>query len=57
MTVIQALTLAGGLTERGSDRRVEIRRRDASGRLETLGVDLGDVLRPDDIVYVKERFF
>lgn len=57
MTVIQALTLAGGLTDRGSDRRVEIRRRDAAGQLRSLAVDLGDLVRPDDIVYVKERFF
>ena len=57
MTVIQALSVAGGLTDKGSDRRVEVRRRDASGQLETLGVDLSDAIRPDDILYVKERFF
>ena len=57
MSVIQALSVAGGLTDRGSDRRVEIRRRDASGQLRTLAVDLSDAILPGDIIYVKERFF
>jgi polysaccharide biosynthesis/export protein len=56
-TVMQALSLAGGLTERGSDRRVEIRRRDASGRLRQLPGELTDPVKADDILYVKERFF
>jgi polysaccharide biosynthesis/export protein len=56
-TVMQALALAGGLTERGSDTRVEIRRRDEKGRMKPVPADLGDVVKPDDILYVKERFF
>jgi len=56
-TVMQALSVAGGLTERGSDRRVEIRRRDAQGRMKLVPADLGDPVKPDDILYVKERFF
>lgn len=56
-TVMQALSLAGGLTDRGSDKRVEIRRRDAQGRMRQVPADLADVVRPDDILYVKERFF
>lgn len=56
-TVMQALSLAGGLTERGSDRRVEIRRRDAKGQLRQIPGELGDPVRADDILYVKERFF
>jgi polysaccharide export outer membrane protein len=56
-TVMQALSLAGGLTDRGSDKRVEIRRRDEQGRMRPLPADLADVVKPDDILYVKERFF
>jgi len=57
ITVIQALSLAGGLTDKGSDRRIDIRRRDDRGRLQTLGASLNDALRPDDVLYVRERLF
>ena len=56
-TVIQALSLAGGLTDKGSDRRIDIKRRDDSGRLQTLSATLNDALRPDDVVYIRERLF
>ena len=56
-TVIQALSLAGGLTDKGSDRRIDIKRRDGSGRLQTLSATLNDALRPDDVVYIRERLF
>lgn len=56
-TVIQALSLAGGLTDKGSDRRIDIKRRDASGRLQTVGASLNDSLKPDDVVYIRERLF
>lgn len=57
MTVIQALSLAGGLTDKGSDRRIDIRRRDADGRLRTLAASLNEPLQADDVVYVRERLF
>lgn len=57
MTVIQALSLAGGLTDKGSDRRIDIRRSDAEGRLTTVGAALSDRLQADDVVYVRERLF
>lgn len=57
MTVMQALALGGGLTERGSDRRVEIKRKQPDGDVHSLGAELGDRLQPDDVIYVKERFF
>ena len=56
-TVIQALSLAGGLTDKGSDRRIDIKRRDANGRLQTVGASLNDSLKPDDVVYIRERLF
>lgn len=57
MTVMQAISVGGGVTERGSSSRVEIRRRDASGKLRTYGPDLNDPVQADDVIYVKERFF
>lgn len=56
-TVIQALSLAGGLTDKGSDRRIDIKRRDSGGKLQTVGATLNDALRPDDVVYIRERLF
>lgn len=57
MTVIQALSLAGGLTERGSDKRIDLRRGSAGGALRNYSATLNDALRPDDVIYVRERLF
>ena len=57
MTVIQALSIGGGLTERGSDKRVQIKRRGSNGQLETIEAALNTQLRADDVIYVKERLF
>lgn len=57
MTVIQALSLAGGLTDKGSDKRIDIRRQFADGRLRSFSTNLNEPLMPDDVVYVRERLF
>ena len=57
ITVIQALSLAGGLTDKGTDRRIDIRRRDSSGTLRTLPVSLNELLLADDVIYIRERLF
>ena len=57
MTVIQALSLAGGLTDKGSDRRIDIRRKGGDGKLDSTGATLNDTLMADDVVYVRERLF
>ena len=56
MTVFQALALAGSVTERGSMKRVRVIRM-VDGRRKELGLDLTDVLEPEDTVHVPERFF
>jgi polysaccharide export outer membrane protein len=50
MTVEQALALAGGITERGSDRRIEIKRRGVDEPLK--GVKLTDLVQPGDTIKV-----
>jgi polysaccharide export outer membrane protein len=55
-TVLQALTLAGGVTERGATNRVKVIRT-ANGSREEVKVRLQDVLQPGDTVVVPERFF
>lgn len=57
MTVMQALSLGGGFTQRGSERGVVIKRRDSQGQVTAGKAELGDVLTANDVVYVEERFF
>ncbi|HKW01247.1 MAG TPA: SLBB domain-containing protein [Vicinamibacterales bacterium] len=54
----QALTLAHGVTERGSDKRVEILRKTVNGKDEKVkDVTLDTIVRPGDTVTVKSRIF
>jgi polysaccharide export outer membrane protein len=55
-TVLQALSVAGGLTERGSTKRVRIIRM-VAGKKQDVVVKLEDLVHPDDTVLVSERFF
>jgi len=57
MTVIEAIAKAGGITLRGSQRRVEIKRKQPSGSYSTVKAKLGDLVQPDDVVQVKESIF
>ena len=56
MTLMQAISVGGGLTERGTDEKVQIRRRKGSG-YETLRSGLAERLQPDDVVFVRESVF
>lgn len=57
MTVVQALSVGGGLSPRGTERGVRIKRRDAKGVLRVLKVEHDDLLQVDDVVYVQESLF
>lgn len=57
MTVLEAIARAGGLTSRGSDRRVEIRRQNAQGTYSTRTGRLADRILANDVIRVKERIF
>lgn len=56
ITVKRAIALAGGLTAKGTERRIEITRRDG-GKEAALGVDIDDAVRIDDVVRIKESIF
>ena len=56
MTVRQVLALAGGVTERGSTRRIQIIRQ-VDGVETTVGANLQDAVRAGDTIVVRERFF
>jgi polysaccharide export outer membrane protein len=57
MTVLQGLSAGGGLTPRGTERGLRVKRRDQDGKLQTIDVKGDDLLQPDDVVYVKESLF
>ena len=56
MTVRQVLALAGGVTERGSMRRIQILRQ-VDGVETTIEASLKDSVRPGDTIVVRERLF
>jgi polysaccharide export outer membrane protein len=55
-TVLQALSLAGGLTERGADSRIKIQRM-VKGRLKEIKAKLTDSVQPGDTIIVPPKFF
>ncbi|GGY58309.1 polysaccharide export protein EpsE [Pseudoduganella sp. SL102] len=57
MTVIQALAVGGGLSPRGTERGIRVKRRGADGKEQIVQVKHDDLLQVDDVVYVKESWF
>jgi polysaccharide export outer membrane protein len=57
MTVMQALSLGGGVTPRGTDRGLKIRRRGSDGTFQAVDARLTDPVHPDDVIYVRESLF
>lgn len=57
MSLVQALTMGGGLSSRGTQRGIKILRRDAKGIMQELDTQLADPVKKDDVIYVKESFF
>ena len=55
-TVLQALSLAGGVNERGATGRIKIMRIEKGKQVE-VRVKLTDIVRPGDTIMVPERFF
>ena len=57
LTVMQAISLGGGITPRGSDRRLKLRRAGADGKIVESDASLRDAVKADDVIYVKESLF
>ncbi|MBZ5555775.1 MAG: polysaccharide biosynthesis/export family protein [Acidobacteriia bacterium] len=57
MTVQQAIALAGGLNERGSDRRIKADRIMPNGKVEEVSLGLNDKVLPNDIIKVPPKIF
>jgi polysaccharide export outer membrane protein len=56
VTVLQALSLAGGVTDRGSTGRIQIVRL-VNGVKKELKAKLSDLVLPGDTIIVRERIF
>lgn len=57
LNVIQALSLGGGITRRGTERGIRIHRRNGDGTLAKLDAKPSDRVLPDDVIYVDESLF
>lgn len=55
-TVLQALSLAGGVTEYGATNRIKVVRV-VNGEKKELKVKLGDLVKPGDTIIVPEKYF
>ncbi|MCB5189212.1 polysaccharide export protein EpsE [Methylobacillus arboreus] len=57
MTVLQALSVGGGLTMRGTEKGVVLKRQNESGSIEVIKAKHDDLIQQNDVVYIKESFF
>jgi len=57
MTVMQAISLAGGITPRGSESRMRLRRLGENGKWKETNAKPLDPVAADDVIYVRESFF
>ena len=56
MTVLQVLSLAGGITDRGADGRIRIMRT-VNGKKTEIKGQLSDAVLPGDTIVVPPKFF
>lgn len=57
LTVMRAIAIAGGMTQRASDGRISINRKGPDGGIVKIKAKLDDAVLPGDVVFVDERFF
>jgi polysaccharide biosynthesis/export protein len=57
MTVVHAITLAGGMSLRGTDRRPQLKRRAADGQWKESTMSLLDPVKADDVIFIRESWF
>ena len=57
MTVMQAIAAGGGITPRGSQRRLSLTRTAPDGKVTELSPKLTDTVQAGDVLFVKESIF
>ena len=56
LTLAKAVSLAGGLTDRASKRKIFLTR-EVNGDKTRYRVDLSQTIEPGDVIEIQERFF
>lgn len=56
MSVMQAISVGGGITPRGSQRGIQLKRQ-SNGTVNSMSAGLNDALQAGDVIYVKESLF
>lgn len=57
MTVIEGIARAGGITPRGSERRIQLKRAGKDKQYKVLKPKPSELIQPEDIIRVKESIF
>lgn len=57
MTLMQALAIGGGPTPRGSEQRLKVYRQNGQQKPQVVDLELTDLVRPNDVLFVPERIF
>lgn len=57
MTLMQALAQGGGLTLRGTQRGIQVNRKDAKGQTQQIAPEMNAPIKADDVIYVRESIF
>ena len=57
LNVMRVLSIGGGVTDRGSVRRISIYRKTEGGELREVSAGITDKVMPGDVVFINERIF
>lgn len=58
MTIMHAISIAGGLTGKATERGLSIKRRNPDTQeMSTIAADIDQTIQEDDVIYVKESLF
>ena len=57
MTLMQALSSGGGLTQRGTEKGIRVHRKAADGRVNVITPAMDERMQDGDVVYVRESLF
>jgi polysaccharide biosynthesis/export protein len=58
MTMAQGIAKGGGVTLRGTEKSFRVQRKNTAGAAEWLdGAKLEDIVRPDDLIFIRESLF
>jgi polysaccharide biosynthesis/export protein len=57
MRVFEAIAKSGGITDRGSSGRVEIKRKQPDGTFKTIRARTDEIIQPGDVIRVRESLF